>query len=213
MLKVTLLCSDTKHPVFKALKLWEEVNQQHYDIEILTSVNDIKRNGTLLFLISCCEIVKKQHRNFFEHTLVLHASDLPKDRGWSPHVWAIVNGANELTLSLLEAEDKVDTGAIWKKLRIPLDGNELYDEINQKLFAAELQLITWACENVDSVAPVLQDESATNYLRKRTPEDSEVDISQSLESQFNLLRVCDPERFPAYFYKNGCKYKIKIEKY
>jgi len=197
MLKVTLLCSDTKHPVFKALKLWEEVNQQDYDIEILTSVNEIKRNGTLLFLISCSEIVKKQHRDFFEHTLVLHASDLPKDRGWSPHIWAILNGANELTLSLLEAEDKVDTGAIWKKLRIPLDGNELYDEINEKLFAAELQLITWACENVDSVAPVLQDESATNYLRKRTPEDSEVDISQSLESQFNLLRVCDPERFPA----------------
>ena len=213
MLKVTLLCSDTKHPVFKALKLWEEVNQQHYDIEILTSVNEIKRNGTLLFLISCSEIVRKQHRDFFEHTLVLHASDLPKGRGWSPHIWAILNGANELTLSLLEAEDKVDTGAIWKKLRIPLDGNELYDEINEKLFAAELQLITWACENVDSVAPVLQDESATNYLRKRTPEDSEVDISQSLESQFNLLRVCDPERFPAYFYKNGCKYKIKIEKY
>lgn len=213
MLKVTLLCSDTKHPVFKALKLWEEVNQQHYDIEILTSVNEIKRNGTLLFLISCSEIVKKQHRDFFEHTLVLHASDLPKGRGWSPHIWAILNCANELTLSLLEAEDKVDTGAIWKKLRIPLDGNELYDEINEKLFAAELQLITWACENVDSVAPVLQDESATNYLRKRTPEDSEVDISQSLESQFNLLRVCDPERFPAYFYKNGCKYKIKIEKY
>ncbi len=213
MLKVTLLCSDTKHPVFKALKLWEEVNQQDYDIEILTSVNEIKRNGTLLFLISCSEIVKKQHRDFFEHTLVLHASDLPKGRGWSPHIWAILNGANELTLSLLEAEDKVDTGAIWKKLRIPLDGNELYDEINEKLFAAELQLITWACENVDSVAPVLQDESATNYLRKRTPEDSEVDISQSLESQFNLLRVCDPERFPAYFYKNGCKYKIKIEKY
>ncbi len=213
MLNVTLLCSDIKHPVFKALKLWEEVNQQHYDIEILTSVNEIKRKGTLLFLISCSEIVKKQHRDFFEHTLVLHASDLPKDRGWSPHIWAILNGANELTLSLLEAEDKVDTGAIWKKLRIPLDGNELYDEINEKLFAAELQLITWACENVDSVAPVLQDESATNYLRKRTPEDSEVDISQSLESQFNLLRVCDPERFPAYFYKNGCKYKIKIEKY
>jgi methionyl-tRNA formyltransferase len=144
--------------------------------------------------------------------LVLHASDLPKDRGWSPHVWAVVNGKNKLTLSLLEAEDKVDTGAIWKKVNITLDGSELYDEINKKLFDAELQLITWACENVDSVVPVLQDESATNYLRKRTPEDSEIDISQCLESQFNLLRVCDPERFPAYFYKNGCKYKIKIEK-
>lgn len=213
MLKVTLLCSDTKHPVFKELKLWEKVNQQYYDIEILTSVNEIKRNGTLLFLISCNEIVKKQHRDFFDHTLVLHASDLPKDRGWSPHIWAIVNGANELTLSLLEAEDKVDTGAIWKKRSIPLDGNELYDEINQKLFAAELKLISWACENVNTVVPQPQNQETTNYLQRRTPADSEIDINKPLEEQFNKLRVCDPERFPAYFYRNGCKYKIKIERY
>ncbi|MDX1726574.1 MAG: formyltransferase family protein [Pseudoalteromonas tetraodonis] len=212
MLKVTLLCTDIKHPVYKALEQWKAINKQRYDIELLTSVEQINRKGILLFLVSCSEIVKKSHRDYFIHTLVLHASDLPKDRGWSPHVWAVVNGKSKLTLSLLEAEDKVDTGAIWKKVDITLDGSELYDEINKKLFDAELQLITWACENVDSVVPVLQDESATNYLRKRTPEDSEVDISQSLESQFNLLRVCDPERFPAYFYKNGCKYKIKIEK-
>ena len=213
MLKVTLLCSDIKHPVYKALEQWKAINKQRYDIELLTSVGEINRKGTLLFLVSCSEIVKKSHRDYFAHILVLHASDLPKDRGWSPHIWAVVNGKNALTLSLLEAEDKVDTGAIWKKVDITLDGSELYDEINKKLFDAELQLITWACENVDLVVPALQEESATNYLRKRTPEDSKVDISQSLESQFNLLRVCDPERFPAYFYKNGCKYKIKIEKY
>ena len=212
MLKVTLLCTDIKHPVYKALEQWKAINKQRYDIELLTSVEQINRKGALLFLVSCSEIVKKSHRDYFVHTLVLHASDLPKDRGWSPHIWAVVNGKSKLTLSLLQAEDKVDTGAIWKKVDIVLDGSELYDEINTKLFDAELQLITWACENVDSVVPVLQDESATNYLRKRTPEDSEVDISQSLESQFNLLRVCDPKRFPAYFYKNGCKYKIKIEK-
>lgn len=212
MLKVSLLCSDIKHPVYKALEQWKAINKQRYDIELLNSVEQINRKGTLLFLVSCSEIVKKCHRNYFVHTLVLHASDLPKDRGWSPHVWAVVNGKSKLTLSLLEAEDKVDTGAIWKKVDIVLDGTELYDEINKKLFDAELQLITWACANVDSVVPVIQDKNATNYLRKRTPEDSEVDISQSLESQFNLLRVCDPERFPAYFYKNGCKYKIKIEK-
>jgi methionyl-tRNA formyltransferase len=213
MLKVTLLCSDIKHPVYKALEQWKSVNNYRYDIEILTSVNEMNRKGTLLFLVSCSEIVKKSHRDYFKHTLVLHASDLPQDRGWSPHIWAIINDKSKLTLSLLEAEDKVDTGAIWKKVDIPLDGGELYDEINQKLFDAELELITWACENVNTVVPALQDESATSYLRKRTPADSEIDINKSLEDQFNLLRVCDPDRFPAYFYKNGCKYKIKIEKY
>jgi len=212
MLKVTLLCSDKTHPIYKVLEQWKAFNKQRYDIELLTSVKDIKRKGALLFLVSCSEIVKKIHRDYFVNTLVLHASDLPKDRGWSPHIWAVVNGKNTLTLTLLEAEDKVDTGAIWKKANIELDGSELYDEINKKLFDEELKLISWACENMETVIPVSQDSNVTNYLRRRTPADSEIDIYQPLEKQFNLLRVSDPERFPAYFFRNGCKYKIKIEK-
>ena len=135
----------------------------------------------------------------FQQCLVLHASDLPKNRGWSPHVWSILNGENDITLSLLEAEDKVDMGRIWKKAKIKLNGTELYDEINQKLFEGELQLISWACKNLSCVTPTQQDSSAANYLPKRTAKDSELDISKSLESQFDLLRVCDPNRFPAFF--------------
>ena len=49
------------------------------------------------------------------YTLVLHASDLPDGRGWSPHVWDVISGKSSLTLSLINAEDSVDTGHIWKK--------------------------------------------------------------------------------------------------
>jgi methionyl-tRNA formyltransferase len=52
----------------------------------------------------------------YDSSLVLHASDLPAGRGWSPHIWAITNGAESVTLSLLEAEDQVDSGRIWKKM-------------------------------------------------------------------------------------------------
>ena len=213
MLRVTLICSDKNHPVFKYLEMWKEVNSKKYIIDLFTSINEVSARGNILFLVSCTEIVKTRHRELFDHTLVLHASDLPKNRGWSPHIWAVINGESKIVLSLLEAEDKVDTGRIWKKIDIQLDGTELYDEINKKLFDAELLLLSWACENINSVKPKAQDEIASNYLRKRTPEDSELNINQSLKEQFNQLRVCDPERFPAYFYINGCKYKIKVEKY
>ncbi|CAM2980370.1 formyltransferase family protein [Pseudoalteromonas distincta] len=213
MLRVTLICSDKNHPVFKCLEIWKEVNSKKYTIDLFTSINEVSARGDILFLVSCTEIVKTHHRELFDHTLVLHASDLPKNRGWSPHIWAVINGESKIVLSLLEAEDKVDTGRIWKKIDIQLDGTELYDEINKKLFDAELLLLSWACENINNVKPHAQDEIASNYLRKRTPEDSELNINQSLKEQFNQLRVCDPERFPAYFYINGCKYKIKVEKY
>ena len=213
MLRVTLICSDKNHPVFRCLEMWKEVNSKKYTIDLFTSINEVSARGDILFLVSCTEIVKTRHRELFDHTLVLHASDLPKNRGWSPHIWAVINGESKIVLSLLEAEDKVDTGRIWKKIDIQLDGTELYDEINKKLFDAELLLLSWACENINSVKPQAQDEIASNYLRKRTPEDSELNINQSLKEQFNQLRVCDPERFPAYFYINGCKYIIKVEKY
>ncbi len=133
---------------------------------------------------------------------------MPEGRGWSPHIWDVVNGKDELTLSLLNANDKVDTGDIWQKRKIELNGTELFDEINDLLFKAELELIAWACESIDNTEAIKQSDIVTSsitYHEKRTPKDSEIDMSKSLVSQFNLLRVCDPKRFPAFFYQQRSK--------
>ena len=42
------------------------------------------RPGDILFLISCSERIGDAYRQKYRHVLVLHASDLPKGRGWSP---------------------------------------------------------------------------------------------------------------------------------
>lgn len=154
-------------------------------------------------------MIKELTRTHFQHTLVLHASDLPQGKGWSPHVWSVVDSADQITLSLLEAEDLVDSGRIWQKETIELSGNELFDEINEKLFAAEIKLIEYALEN--NVKPQEQCPEQSTYYKKRTPKDSEIDINASLESQFNLLRVCDPDRFPAFLERNGIRDTLKIE--
>ena len=44
------------------------------------------------------------------------------------------------------------------------------------------------------------------FYPKRTPKESELDIDKSIISQFNLLRVVDNERYPAYFHINNKKY-------
>ncbi len=211
-MNVTIICSNKDHPVYPYLIKWIEKNCHNHSISILTSVKSIQECGDILFLVSCSEIVKQEVRDKFRYTLVLHASDLPLGRGWSPHIWDILGGSNELTLSLLSAEDGVDTGDIWQKRKIPLDGTELFDDINQKLFKAELELMTWACENIDGAEPIKQENDISSYYRKRTPADSELDLDKSLRSQFNLLRVCDSNRFPAYLSINGQKYNIKLEK-
>jgi len=210
MTTLTLLCSDPEHPVYSVLLDWKQ-KQSDIKVTLRHRMADLDKPTDLLILVSCSEYIPKQVRNRYRHTLVLHASDLPYGRGWNPHVWEIVEGASRLVLSLLEAEDKIDSGAIWRKLEIPLNGTELYDEINEKLFAAELELIEWSCKHFQSVEAQAQ-QGEPSYYRKRTPDDSRLDPDKTISEQFDLLRVCDPDRFPAYFELRGQRYTLTINK-
>ena len=134
----------------------------------------------------------------FSHTLVIHASDLPHWRGWSPHVWDILSNKDKLTISLLNVEESFDTGDIWKKSHVKLKGSEIYSEINKLLFESEIDLISWACKSIAHKKPTPQDVCNTSYYPKRIPADSQLDLNKSIKEQFNLLRVCDPDRFPAF---------------
>lgn len=212
-MKIAIVCSSDTHPVFPYLSAWVKSNAANHQIDLVTSISELNEPGDILFLVSCSEIVRKQTRDLFRYTLVLHASDLPQGRGWSPHIWEVINGSQQITLSLLNAEDGVDTGDIWQKIHIPLSGHELFDDINHKLFSAEVELISWACKNIDQSKPTAQSmDVESSYYRKRTPEDSQLDADASIRSQFNLLRVCDPKRFPAYVVINGVKYYVRLEK-
>ena len=71
----------------------------------------------------------------------------------------------------------------------------------------------YAVKNFYTVEPERQPDIYTRPWPKRSPKDSLVDINQTIDSQFDLIRVCDPNRFPAYFYKNGVRFNIKIEKH
>lgn len=209
-MKITILNSSEKHPINPWLEKWIVLNCKSHEIDLVRSTNELS-GGDLLFLISCTQLVSKKDRSKFKKVLVIHASDLPKGRGWSPHVWEILQGANQITLALLEAEDNVDSGAIWKKLCMPIPKTALFNEINQILFDAELELMDFAVQNFECVIPKPQAETSASYWRKRTPQDSELDLNESLMSQFNLIRICDPQRFPAYFYIEGRKFILKVE--
>ncbi|NOQ81328.1 MAG: UDP-glucuronic acid dehydrogenase [Methylophaga sp.] len=211
-MNITILCSSSAHPINKWLKLWVKENLKNHNINIVRTAQEL-RGGDILFLISCSEIITKDVHSLFRKILIIHASDLPKGRGWSPHVWEIIAGASEITLSLLEMECKVDSGDIWQKLKIQIEKTDLHDDINSKIFDAEMELMDFALENIESIRPSKQDLSIKpTYHGRRTPEDSELDIKKSIESNFDLLRVCDPARFPAFFYLDGMKYRIYIEK-
>jgi methionyl-tRNA formyltransferase len=44
----------------------------------------------------------------------------------------------------------------------------------------------------------------------RTSKDSKLNMNKTIKNQFNLLRIVDNERYPAYFIYNNKKYILKI---
>lgn len=211
-MKITVLCSDPAHPVNAYLDAWVTAVSVRHNVRLVRSASELT-SGDFLFLVSCSELIKPEHRKSYRHTLVLHASDLPKGRGWSPHIWELVQGQETITLSLLEADDKVDTGRIWLKRRIPVERTALWNEVNRLLFEAEIQLMNEAIEEYEQIEPYTQDTAIEpTYYRKRTPNDSRIDPYKSFAEQFDLIRMCDPERYPAWFELNGQKYKVILEK-
>lgn len=211
-MNITILCSSKDHPVINHIEGWIDQNSSKLKIYLVNNKEELKE-GDILFLISCTEILSSNIRKKFKKCLVIHASDLPNGRGWSPHVWQILEGCQNINVSLIEAEDTVDTGDVWKKLVINIPKDYLYDEINQVLFDAHLELMNFAIENFTSITPRKQSTNTVpSYYKKRTPKDSKLDIQKTISEQFELLRVCDPDRYPAYFEIYGHKYRIKIDK-
>lgn len=169
------------------------------------------RAGAVAFYLSCHrmappEILARNRRN-----LVVHASDLPEGRGWSPLTWQILAGRNRVPVCLLEAARQVDAGAVIYKEHLEFAGHELIDEMRSAL--AELTLGLCRRFLAEAVPPEGIPQAGTpTYWERRHPEDSALDPHKTLAEQFELLRVADNERYPAYFEWRGHRYRLRIDK-
>lgn len=188
------------------------LKREGHQVWAFSKVHQIKR-ADITFLLSFQDLVKKRYRDLSSHTLVLHGSDLPKGRGWSPWVWTIIEGADRLVMTLFEAEASVDSGVIYLQSSIELAGHELIDEIRDKIGKTTIEMCLGFVSDYPSIVSGARPQSGEpSYYGKRSREDSALDPDRTLTEQFNLLRVVDNDRYPAFFDLRGCRYHIKISK-
>jgi len=183
------------------------INMGH-SCTLVTNHDEVKK-GDILFLLGCIKIFKKLYLN--TNNIVIHESDLPKGKGWSPLTWQILEGKNKIPVCLFEAKNKIDAGQIYLKDYIELDGFELFEEIKQKQGEITIKMAIQYVNNYNNIKGVDQIGEETIY-KKRLPENSELNIDKPIKDQFNLLRVCSNKDYPAFFYLNDKKYIIKIFK-
>ena len=97
--------------------------------------------GDLCFYLSYGRIVGPDIRGKYRNNLVVHASDLPKGRGWSPASWSILEEATRIPVTLIEAEHEVDSGVIYDQVWFDLAADDLIDDWRCKLSTTTSTLV------------------------------------------------------------------------
>jgi methionyl-tRNA formyltransferase len=172
------------------------------------------RAGDVCFILSFSKILSRQELTLNSYNLVVHASNLPEGKGWSPMTWQILEGKNKVCVSIFEALPKLDSGSVYEQEWIKLKGTELAIEWREKLKASTRNLcLSWFDRYMNGDLRSFKQNGESSFYPKRTSKDSELNVDKTIRDQFNLLRVVDNEKYPAFFWLDGHRYKITIEKF
>lgn len=194
-----------------AKQLQELINNQGRDQARFYRNHDEIDDGDIAFYLGCTQIVTPDILAKHRFNLVVHESDLPQGRGLAPLTWQILEGKNTIKVCLIEAADKIDAGDIYLSEELHFNG----DELNAELRNAQGEITIELCMsflNASSVPNGRPQTGEPTYYSARNPGMSEMDVDKTIREQFNLLRVVDNVRYPAFFEMNGIRYRLKIEK-
>lgn len=210
-LKITILTDKTSWMSKYNIELLNELTDLGHIVRIINCKKEIQE-GDIAFFLSCFEIIESEKLKLNKHNIVVHESKLPQGKGWSPMSWQILERGNTIPITLFEAGEKADSGDIYLQDEIILSGYELIDEWQGLLAKKTIEMCMLFVKNHPNNISKKQKGQETFYKR-RTPKDSELDINKTIKDQFNLLRIVDNEKYPAFFEIDGHKYKLRVEKY
>ena len=190
--------------------LVNKLSGRGHNIQIVFNQENIL-SCDVAFFLGCTSIVRKEIMDRSDSSVVVHPSALPQGRGFSPLAWQVLEGKSSITVTLFEATETADEGDVYLTSEIALDGSELNGEIKEKQGYATIDLCMKYIKSY-GVQAAYRQKGAGSYYKKRTKKDSQLDPYKTIAEQFDLLRVVDNERYPAFFRYRECDYIIKIEK-
>lgn len=139
-----------------------------------------------------------------------HPALLPRNRGRHPIIWAIANGLKKSGITLFWLDNRVDTGDIWvqKEFFIDVldDASAVYEKV--KYLSVELLKDNIPLLENGSIRRLKQDDSRSNYWRKRGYKDGEIDWRMSSHKIYDLVRALTKPYVGAHCIQNGQEVKI-----
>ncbi len=140
-------------------------------------------------------IVPEEILNHYE-CVCFHMTDVPYGRGGSPLQNLIVRGHKDTVLTTLRMEKGLDTGPVYSKNPLSLEGKaeEIYIRASELTWEMIAEMIATEPEAVAQQGePVL--------FKRRTPEQSEIPQDLTIEQVYDYIRMLDAPGYPKAFFQ------------
>ena len=143
-------------------------------------------------------------------TLNVHDSLLPGYAGFSPLIWALINGEPEVGVTAHMMDETLDAGPVVVQKAVPVGPRDTTTD----LFHKTLDLIEPIL--LESLAAIAggqteftpQDRSRASFFHKRSDEDSRIDWTWSAADLDRLVRALSDPYPSAYCYYKGERLRI-----
>jgi methionyl-tRNA formyltransferase len=136
---------------------------------------------------------------------VFHDSLLPEYRGFSPTVWAMVNGEKQTGATLIHMAEGVDTGDIVDQQPVIIGKDETIATVLDRVTQTYLKLLDRNLPRlIAGTSPATpQDHARATYTCKRHPSDNEIDWTRPAGDIHNLIRAVTVPYPGAFTYHGG----------
>ena len=175
------LCNDYNIPLYVG-----NPRKSKIDVFLGEQSTDVIISVSYLYIVD--EKVLKTAEKFCFN---IHGSLLPKYRGRTPHVWAIINNEKETGVTAHIMDLGCDTGDIIKQIKIKIQKHDTGYSILKKFEAIYIPLIKEVLDDFEkgSLKTTKQNETKATFFGKRTPEDGLIDWNWSVERIINWVRA------------------------
>jgi len=138
----------------------------------------------------------------------LHGSLLPRWRGAAPIQRAIMAGDKITGVQVMRMEEGLDTGPVLATAETPIDFEDNYATLHDRLSALGAQLLAETLEQIErgAATETPQSEAGVTYAHKITPAETRIDWTKSGREIDAMIRGLAPAP-GAWFELNGARVK------
>jgi methionyl-tRNA formyltransferase len=139
--------------------------------------------------------------------LGIHHSLLPKYRGGSPLVWAMINGEKTAGTTLFSFGEGMDDGDIWAQEKVEIGDDDYISDMLLKLEEKAVSILKKKYISIleGKTRPIPQDHEKATFCAQRIPDDGLIDWEKSSTEIYNFIRA-QSEPYPgAFTYFDGKK--------